>query len=976
MRSGYSILLVLLGFFLLGGLARPALALEPPSAKEAAALKKTLALKGPLSVDQRAQLADAKRRMQAARSYGNYRIDPLLLSRAQAKKDGTDQSPPRSTPTTVPLRWRGMPSKGDVRIFALLIDFSDHPARSSKAFVNSGLFGNGIAAQSPKESLTRYYSRASYGQLDLSQGTTLGWYRPNVPRSAIEQTGQGREALIAEALQFFDDQGHDFSQYDNNGDGVIDYFVVIWTGPNNGWSNFWWGYQTRYSSPSFKLDGVSLGKYSWQWESRNNDSAFNPATVIHETGHALGLPDYYDYDDAIGPRGGLGAMDIMHGSRGDHNCFSKWVLDWVSPTLVTSGSQTLNLQASGDTGDCVVAWPGLNASDQFSEYFVIQNRTRIGNDTNMPGNGLLVWHVDARLNEEGTDYVNDNSFTDHKLIRLMEADGLEQIEQGSSGDAGDYYRAGLNFTAQTRPNSQRYSGPVSGVSLTNISTPAHTMQATIAIGPQDTLAVTPEVGLISEKERGVINGPTSATYVLRNNGTTTLSWSASVDVSWVDISATSGLLAPSTQTSITASLNAVADALPSAIYKGTLRIANQTLGVGQYEKPIRFSVIERPKNDNFASAQTIASPSGSVTANSTFASEEAGEPKHGDKSTGGKSLWWKWKPVQSGEVVFDLKGSDFDTMMSVYGGHTLSRLSALGDDDDSAGNFNALIKLTAQAGMTYFIAADGWGKKTGNIRLNWQQDATPPPLLAAVLPSARSGTINTTLSAFATLINTGSVQANGCFMNIQAGNSAAFGYQTANNQNQPVGAPNTPVSIGPGQAQNFIFTITPDRALSGDRVGLIFDCNNTIPAPSVPGLNRIIISASPTAVPDLITIAATPNGDGIVNIPGQNGTGVFSVAAINIGAGGTLSAFVDDAGIGLAQQAFICKTDAVGTCQADPALEVSFALGTNEVAFFSVFVVGQGNILFDAANNRLFLHLDQDGVPRGATSVAVRSGEP
>ncbi len=978
MRFGRIFMLACLGVLLWSGQVVPVQALEPPSPAEAQRIKNILALKGPLSAAQRAELAEIKRRMQNARNLGNYRIDSGLLARALQRtvKPNKGTVPALTRPSVLPLRWQGMPTKGDVRIFALLLDFSDHPARSSRDFVHSSLFGNGVSSRAPLESLSKYYERASYGQLNLSNGSTLGWYRPNRPRSEIEQTPHGREELIAEALKYFDAQGHDFSQYDNNGDGVIDYFIVIWTGPNNGWSNFWWGYQTRYLTTSFKLDGVSLGKYSWQWESRNNDSAFNPATVIHETGHALGLPDYYDYDDAVGPRGGIGAMDIMHSQRGDHNCFSKWVLDWISPTVIASGSQTLNLQASGTARDCALAWPDVDTSTPFSEFFMIQNRTRVGNDINMPGDGLLVWHVDASLNEDGTDYAFDNSYTDHKLIRLMEADGLEQIEQGGNGDAGDYYRFGKRLDTTSAPNSQRYLGTVSGVSLTNISAPGDLMQATIAIGPQDPLQVTSNGDLISEKEKGRPTSPVSVEYVLRNTGAASLNWTASTDVNWADVSTPSGTLSAGEETRLTVSLNALAETLPSDIYKGTLSIANQTLGVGQYKKPIQFSVIVRPKNDNFEKAQTLSSRSGTVSANTRFASEQNGEPKHGDKSTGGKSLWWKWVPQQSGEVVFDLKGSDFDTMMSVYGGHSLDRLSALADDDDSGGDLNALVKFTAQAGMTYYIATDGWGKKSGNLKLNWQQSDIPPPLLASILPSARAGTLNTPLSAFASVINAGSTIASGCFMAIQSGRSEGFGYQATNAQNQPVGTAETPVSIGPGQVQNFVFSVSPDHVLNGEQIGLVFDCANTIPAPSVPGLNRIEISADTTLVPDLVAVAATPDGDGVVKVPGNTGTGVFSVAAVNIGQGGALSARVDDAQTGLPLQAFICKTNAQGACENNPATQVDFNLATNEVALFSVFIVGQGDIPFDAANHRLFLRLEQQGVQRGATSVAVRTITP
>ena len=63
---------------------------------------------------------------------------------------------------------------------------------------------------------------------------------------------------------------------------------------------------------------------------------------------------------------------------------------------------------------------------------MVQNRTRPGNDADLPADGLLIWHVDARLTRSGSDFLYDNSYTAHKLLRLMEADGLEEIERDSA----------------------------------------------------------------------------------------------------------------------------------------------------------------------------------------------------------------------------------------------------------------------------------------------------------------------------------------------------------------------------------------------------------------------------------------------------------------------------------------------------------------------------------------------------------------
>jgi len=332
----------------------------------------------------------------------------------------------------------------------------------------------------PYESLHNYYDRSSYTQLNI-QGNTLGWYSTAYPRSSIPTNYVGRENLIKEVLNYYNSLGHDFTQYDNDLDGYIDYFVVIWTGPDTGWGSFWWGYMTHFQDSSYTLDGKHLDTYSWQWESRPVGGTFSPIVVIHETGHALGLPDLYDYDSGVGPDGGVGYLDMMDGNWGDHNCFSKFVLDWLTPTTINAACQTVTMNPSGSTDDAVVVMPLVSQGNQFDEFFMVQNRSQVQNDTTYPNDGLLIWHIDARLDAYGYDVLYDNSYTDHKLVRLMEADGLEEIETYSyPADAGDYYIAGDAFGPATFPNSNRYDGTSTGVSVTNIYASGTDMTADVS----------------------------------------------------------------------------------------------------------------------------------------------------------------------------------------------------------------------------------------------------------------------------------------------------------------------------------------------------------------------------------------------------------------------------------------------------------------------------------------------------------------
>ena len=440
-----------------------ALALEPPPPGEIERLR----AEGTL-----------EERIAAAESLGNQRVSPALVhganQRLQQKlaveRGITAQQSALAAP---PPGWRGMVTTGHPKTFALLIAFSDCPQTSSRDAVDSQIFGQGNPAEFPYESVRNFYLRSSYEQLDLG-GTVFDWYTMDFPRSEVPETGEARDALIMRVLDYYHSQGHDFSQYDSDGDGVIDYFMVFWTGPNGPWASFWWGCASGFdSSSSYRVDGKRPGAYGWM-----NADPISNHTIIHELGHALGLPDYYPYDGATLP-GGVGGFDIMDGGYTDHGAFSKYLLGWIEPTVCNSGTHcsSITQRPSSEHGDAVILMPDAQPGNAFDEYFVIQNRSRTQNDVKLPGDGLLVWHVDAHLTPDGWTFLYNNTDGAHKLLRVMEADGLEEIEKGLGANAGDYYRPNDSFGPASRPSSASYGGTPTYMGIRQI------VDATVSAGP-------------------------------------------------------------------------------------------------------------------------------------------------------------------------------------------------------------------------------------------------------------------------------------------------------------------------------------------------------------------------------------------------------------------------------------------------------------------------------------------------------------
>ena len=204
---------------------------------------------------------------------------------------------------------------------------------------------------------------------------------------------------------------------------TIDYFVVAWAGPDQGWGSNWWGYQTSWdNTTSPVLDGKTLAKYSWQWECRYQTDGHDRRRLRPGRGDARDGPRpraarllrLRRHD--VGPDGGVGQLDMMDANWGDHNSFSKWVLDWITPQVVTGAPRSVTLASSGTTNKALVVMPG--AQREQSLRGVLRRRepragwatTAIAPRTpnyNMPNDGLLVWHVDARLHstQYGDDYL-------------------------------------------------------------------------------------------------------------------------------------------------------------------------------------------------------------------------------------------------------------------------------------------------------------------------------------------------------------------------------------------------------------------------------------------------------------------------------------------------------------------------------------------------------------------------------------------
>ena len=136
------------------------------------------------------------------------------------------------------------------------------------------------------------------------------------------------------------------------------------------------------------------------------------------------------------------------------------------------------------------------------------------------------------------------------------------------------------------------------------------------------------------------------------------------------------------------------------------------------------------ENDNFINAESIGGVSGVVYGSTSGATKEPGEPNHAN-NPGGNSIWYYWTAPISGTATFNTLGSQFNTLLAVYTGASVSNLTLVASDDDISPS-NQLSSVTFNAiGLTrYDIAIDGFNGANGDSTLNWLLTAGAGPSLA------------------------------------------------------------------------------------------------------------------------------------------------------------------------------------------------------------------------------------------------------
>ena len=253
-----------------------------------------------------------------------------------------------------------------------------------------------------------------FGPVTLSHG--YAYYGANVNDKDGADT-LATEAVVEACLLANEQYEIDFTQYDSDNDGYVDFVYVIYAGrseasggsANTIWPHNWTVSAGRhygnctYTKNQARVDGKYLENYACSNE-LEIEGLCGIGTLCHEFGHVMGLPDFYDTGDGYNESLTPNSWDIMDiGSyNGNSHCppnynpWEKYFFGWMDPVNLDTLGGCLELHPNG-TPDYTVLQVNVSgakeAATQEGLNYYIENRQQEGWDEYLLAHGMLIWKV-------------------------------------------------------------------------------------------------------------------------------------------------------------------------------------------------------------------------------------------------------------------------------------------------------------------------------------------------------------------------------------------------------------------------------------------------------------------------------------------------------------------------------------------------------------------------------------------------------
>ena len=374
-----------------------------------------------------------------------------------------------------------MAISGSKRGLVILVEFPQLPFHYAKSTFEEYFNKEGYTDNLNKGSVHDYFLNASYGQFDFSfdvvgpvtMSHSLSYYGANNDNG----DDQHPAVMVAEAVQMLDSEV-DFSQYDWDGDGVVEQIYLIHSGydeaqssaRNDIWSHAWTLTEAKDEfdgNGPVLVDGVLIDSYATSSELRGKSGTgiSGIGTACHEFSHCFGLPDTYD---TMGYSFGMDSWDLMDygeyngdgGTPAGFTSYERMFCGWLEPIELYDPVVVEDMPSLISEPVAYI----LRNNGKYEEYYLLENRQKESWDTYLGGHGLLILHVDYDSDAWTENTVN--TIRTHQRMTIIPADNsLSRFSLG--GDPWPGTSGNTALTDTSKPAAKLYNPNLDGKLLMN-----------------------------------------------------------------------------------------------------------------------------------------------------------------------------------------------------------------------------------------------------------------------------------------------------------------------------------------------------------------------------------------------------------------------------------------------------------------------------------------------------------------------------
>ena len=416
-------------------------------------------------------------------AYGQHvSAQSLKVVRTNCISEPTDDETALARPSESPRRLPSIKTNWDAsktyKTAVILVSFVDrdfsmeNPRATYDSIFNVPGFNKGKGAGCVAD-----YFRDQSNGLFNAQFDIYGPIKVSDSYKSSGSSNYGHSSFRKAAQLVIDSLHVDFSQYDWDGDNVVEQVVFVYAGYGGNESaevctGCIWPNTSTFSR--LTAGNVQVYNYTASAELWSNDALCGIGTICHEFSHSLGLPDLYPTGKNSIEYAVVDYWDLMDGGNFinsgwcpcNYSAFERIQLGWLTAVELTEPTSIVDLKPISDGGEAYL----IRHTD--NEYYLLENRQWTKWDLRTPGQGLLVAHVDYDASKWSSNTVNNTP--SHHRYDYVHADNLTYNDWDNIIGSGNPYSKGHSLLLSGTPYPC-INDSVSNDSLTDSSLPASVM---------------------------------------------------------------------------------------------------------------------------------------------------------------------------------------------------------------------------------------------------------------------------------------------------------------------------------------------------------------------------------------------------------------------------------------------------------------------------------------------------------------------